>query len=102
MGLPIGFAPIPVGRLEKMGFDTASRKVCPHKKSQIVTSDLASPGAYVLCYFYYTHPVGLGSPAHLHAEFAGPCGKSSYISFRLTPVSLVNLRTIGAIPFCLK
>ncbi len=27
--------------------------------------------------YIYTHPVGLGMPAHLHAERAGPCGKSS-------------------------
>jgi len=43
-----------------------------YKKSQIVRFDLASLGPYGLLCSDYTHPVGLGSPAHLHAELAGP------------------------------
>jgi hypothetical protein len=45
----------------------------------------------------YWHPVGFGTPAHLQAEFAGPCGKSSQRRFRLTPVCLVSFLTIGQI-----
>jgi hypothetical protein len=49
----------------------------------------------------YTHPVGFGKPATLHAPFPGPEGNRSYISFNLYPVFFVKILTIGAMPFFL-
>jgi len=64
---------------------------------EIRISDLMKKTIPNIFNLIYTHPVGFGTPAHLQAEFAGPCGKSSQRRFRPTPVCLVSFLTIGQI-----
>lgn len=47
----------------------------------------------------YTHPVGFGRPAILHAPFAGPDGKSWYIFFKSKPVCFTSILIGGAISY---